>query len=63
MLEFSKLAGLALIVLAVTGPLSYCVVRDDANKHEQRMACISSKGEWTSGWAGPGCSFQPVATK
>lgn len=62
MLEFSRLAGAALIVLAVTGPLAYCTAQEEAGKLSLKRACIEVKGDW-SGWSGGRCEFPKADAK
>jgi hypothetical protein len=61
MAEFSRLAGIALIALAVCGPLAYCVAHIDASRvtgNDLALACIQAKGEWKAeGWKSPTCVF------
>lgn len=59
--SFPKLAGIALIVLALTGPMAYCAVHIDAHRPttvDLKMECIKSRGEWKSdGWSAAHCVF------
>jgi len=46
--DFQALAGIALIVLAVCGPLAYCTAQrgGPTSVNDLHLACINAKGEW-----------------
>jgi hypothetical protein len=47
-IDFQALAGVALIVLALTGPLAYCTAKTGGptDNNSLHLACINAKGEW-----------------
>jgi hypothetical protein len=67
-LSLAKLIGIAMIVLAITGPLSYCAAineiertKREADIRSLQRACIEAKGEWYIGWTIPRCILPPVS--
>lgn len=62
-----RLAGLALIVLAVVGPMAYCTAHIDGGKtspNDLVLECIKARGAWKAGpgWADPyRCEFPKAA--
>lgn len=53
--NFFGLAGVALVVFALTGPLAYCEIETTRSVSTLQMACLKDKGTWQ----GPrwGCRF------
>ena len=56
--------GMALVISAILGPLSYCTVKGNqsgqTNDYDLIKACIEQRGVWTSpeSWTGhPYCKF------
>lgn len=50
--SLTKLIGIALVVLAMTGPLSYCVIRQSENETVITKACMDRGGTWSNSWGG-----------
>lgn len=46
---FPKLAGIALIVLAVTAPLTYCTIEQNKEYMVAFKICMEAKGSWWPG--------------
>lgn len=64
--SFSSLAGFALIVLAVIGPMAYCTAHLDGpvSGNALVLECIKARGQWKAGpgWADPYyCEFPKAA--
>lgn len=55
--SFIQLLGIAAIILALTGPLSYCETQSVANKMAIKRICIEMKARWNS-WDDY-CDFSP----
>lgn len=55
--DFGFLAGVALIVLALTLPLAWCGVQDRAQDASIKRACIEARGNWETGWGPSRCQF------
>lgn len=47
--QFPKLAGVALVALAIISPLAYCTYQEGANRNLVKIACIEAKGTWSWG--------------
>lgn len=56
--SFPRLAGIALIVLALTGPVSYCAVQE-ISRPDAEVECIRARGEWkhNGAWSRMTCVF------
>lgn len=60
MAEFWRLAGIALIIFAVCGPLTYCAVhiQGRVTMADLQLACLNARGQWKAdGWAST-CAFE-----
>lgn len=55
--SFVQLLGMAMVILALTGPLAYCGIQDEANKAALKRACMEAKAPW-NGWD-VYCDFTP----
>lgn len=55
--DLPRLIGIAVIVLAVIAPVSYCTVRTEESKVALHRGCIEAKGEWVNGWSGSYCDL------
>jgi hypothetical protein len=58
-------AGIALILLAVCGPVAYCTAHMDGpvSRNALELECIKAKGEWKlEGWGLPTCVFPKSAS-
>jgi len=51
-IHFKTLIGFALIVLAFTVPLSYCVQQTEKSNASVKIACLEKGGEWNNSWGG-----------
>jgi hypothetical protein len=58
-------AGVAMILLAVCGPVAYCTAHSDGpvSLNALHLECIKAKGEWKfEGWSGHKCVFPKSAS-
>lgn len=54
--SFIQSIGIAVIILAVAAPLTYCVEQDENRMQALELACLTAKGDWTNAWGGR-CTF------